>query len=121
MFKSLYIQQVRDVQSFISQEVYSSIKTVRVDIHEKLTPVSIKEEQKLNISVVDYIPFENKTKSGQFGMNKIYNSRCLLRILWKLDHLDPIWVNESTNNFISSRDCSRWCKVNKISGRFLDE
>ena len=121
MFKSSHIQQVRDIQSFISQEVYSSIKTVRVDIFEKLTSVSIKEEQKLNISVVDYISFESKTKSGQSEMNKIHNSRCLLIILWKLDHLDPIWVNGSTNNFISSRDCSRWYKANKIPGRFLDE
>jgi len=41
------------------------VKIVGVDIHEELTPVSIEEEQKLNISVINYVLSESKTKFGQ--------------------------------------------------------
>ena len=54
-------------------------------------------------------------------MNEAYNSGYLLRALWRLDHLCPIWVNGSTNNFITSRGSSKWCKVNEVLGRFLDK
>jgi len=80
-----------------------------------LTSVSIEEEYKLNVSVVNYVLFESKTESGQSRIK----SRHLLRVLWKLDHLGPIWMNGSTNNFISSKYCSRWCKMNKASEWFL--
>jgi len=30
-------------------------------------------------------------------------------------------MNEISNNFISSRGCNRWCKLNKILEKFLDE
>ena len=56
--------------------------------------------------MVDYISLKSKTKSGQFKVNKIHNYRYLIRVLWKLDHLGLIWINESTNNFISL-DCSK--------------
>lgn len=69
--------------------------------------------------MVDYVSPKRKIKFGQFRMNKIYNSRCLLRILQKLDYLSSIQINRSTNNFIFSRSCSR-CKENKILERFLD-
>ena len=45
------------------------MKTVRVDIYEKLTLFFIKEEQKLNISIVDYVSPKRKTKSGQYKIN----------------------------------------------------
>ena len=91
------------------------MKIVRVNIHKGLTPVSIEEEYKLNVSVVNYVLFESKIKSGQSRIK----SRHLLRVLWKLDHLGPIWMNGSTNNFISSRCCNRWYKVNKAPEWFL--
>jgi len=97
------------------------MKTIRVDIHEKLAPVFIKEEQKLNVSVIDCIPLESKMKSGQSRMNKTHKYKHLFRFLWKLDYLDPIWINGSTNNFISSRSCNRWYKANKILGKFLNK
>ena len=55
------------------------MKSVRVDIHEELTPTSIKEKQRLNVSVVDYVPSKSKVMTRQSRMNKIYNSRHLLR------------------------------------------
>ena len=73
------------------------MKTVKVNIYEKLTSASIKEEQKLDISVVDSGSFKSKVKSGQ--------SR----------------INGSTNNVIFSRSCSKWCKTNKAPERFLDK
>jgi len=42
------------------------MKAVRVDIHKELTSSLVKEEEKLNISVVDYVSLESKTKSEQF-------------------------------------------------------
>jgi len=53
------------------------MKVVRVDIYEEFISTFI-EEQKLNISVVDYILPENKRQSR---MNKTHNSRHLLRVL----------------------------------------
>ena len=38
-----YVQQVRDIQSFIGQEFHSSMKTIRVDIYKELTSSSIEE------------------------------------------------------------------------------
>ena len=77
--KSLYIQQSGNVQSFIRQEVHSSMKTVRVDIYKKLILASI-EWQRLNVCVVNYVIPEIKTKYRQFGMNKTHNSRYLPRV-----------------------------------------
>jgi len=79
------------------------------------------EGQKLNVSVVNYISSESKTKSGQSRINKTHNFGCLFRALWKLDHLGPFWMNRSTNDFITSRDSSRWYKVNEVLERFLDK
>ena len=90
-------------------------------MHEKLTLVSIEEGQELDVSVVDYISPESKAKPRQSRMDKAHNSGCLLKALWKSDHLCPIWVNGSTNNFITSRGSSRWCKTNEVPGRFLDK
>jgi len=112
---------VRNIQSFIGQEVDSSVKIIQVDVHEKLASVPIEKGQKLDVPVVNYVSPESKAKPGQSRVNKIYTSRCLLRVLWNLDHLGPFWVNRNTNNFITSRGSSRWCKSNKIPGRFLDE
>ena len=75
----------------------------------------------LNVSVVDYVSFKSKVKIRQSRINETHNSRHLLRILWKLVHLDLIWMNGISNNFISSRDCNRWCKLNKILEKFLDK
>ena len=116
-----HVQQVGDIQSCIRQEVHSSVKIVQVDVHEKLAPASVKEGQELDVSVVDYVSPESKAKSGQSRMDKAHNSGCLLRALWRPDHLGPLWVNRSTNNFITSRGSSRWCKANKVPGRFLDK
>jgi len=38
-----HVQQVRDIWSFIRQEVDSSVEIIRVDVYEKLTPASIEE------------------------------------------------------------------------------
>jgi len=54
------------------------MKVVRVDIYEEFIFTFIEEEQKPNISVVDYILPKNKRQSR---MNKTYNSRHLLRVL----------------------------------------
>ena len=94
------------------------MKAVRVDIHDELISFSIKEGQKLNVIVVDYVSFEIKTKFEQSKVDKTYNSRYLFRVLWKSDHLGPIWINGNTNNFISFRGYSRQCKANKIPERF---
>ena len=83
------------------------MEIIRVDVHEKLAPASVKEGKELNVSVVNYVSPESKAKSGQSRMDKAYNSGCLLRALWKSDHLYPIWVNGSTNYFITSRDSSK--------------
>jgi len=112
---------VRDIWSYIRQEVHSSVKVIGVDIHKKLTPASIEEEQELDVSVVNYVSPESKAEPRQSRMNKAHNSGCLLRVLWKSDHLCPIWVNRGTNNFITSRGSSRWCKANEVLGRFLDK
>ena len=112
---------VGDIWSFIKQEVDSSVKIIWVNVYEKLALASIKERQKLNIPVVDYVSLKSKAKPRQSKINKTHNSGCLLRALWKLDHLGPLWVNRSTNDFITSRGSSRWCKVNQVPGRFLDK
>ena len=57
-----YVQQVRDVWSFIRQEVNSSVKIIWVDVYEKLTPASIEEEQELDISVINYVSPKSKVK-----------------------------------------------------------
>ena len=41
----------------------SSMKTVRVNIYKEMTPTSIEEEQKLNVSVFKYISPESKAKT----------------------------------------------------------
>ena len=61
-----------------------------VDIYNKLVSASIEEEQKLNVPVVNYVSPRSKTKPEQSRMNKVHNSRYLLRALWKLDYLGPI-------------------------------
>jgi len=38
------------------------MKIVRIDIHEKLISVSIKERKKLDVFMVDYISSERKNK-----------------------------------------------------------
>jgi len=112
---------VGDIWSCIRQEVHSSVKIVQVDVYEKLVPASVKEEQELDIFVVNYVSPKSKSKLGQSRIDKTHNSRCLLRALWKPDHLGPFWMNRSTNNFITSRGSNRWCKVNEVPGRFLDK
>ena len=57
------------------------MKTVKVNIHEKLTSAFIKEEQKLNVSVVNSGSLESKAKYGQSRINKTYNFGHLLRVL----------------------------------------
>ena len=93
------------------------MEIVQVDVHEKLALASIKEGQELDVSVVNYISPETKLKPRQSKMNKTHNSRCLFRALGKSDHLCPIWVNRSTNDFITSRGSGRRCKVNEVPGR----
>ena len=66
------------------------MKVIRVDVHEKLIPASVKKGQELNVSVVNYVSPESKAEPRQSRMNEAYNSGCLLRALWKLDHLCPI-------------------------------
>jgi len=88
---------------------------------KKLALVSIEEGQELNVSVVNYVSPESKAKPGQSKINETHNSEYLLRVLWKLDHLGLFWMNRSTNNFITSRGSSRWCKANEVPGRFLDK
>ena len=97
------------------------MKIIQVDVHEKLILASIEEEWELDAPVVDYVSPESKLKPGQSKMNEIHNSGCLLRALWKSEHLCLIWVNGSTNYFITSRSSSRWCKANKVPGGFLDK
>ena len=41
----------------------SSIKTVRVNIHEEMIPISIEKGQKLNVSVFKYVSFKSKVKT----------------------------------------------------------
>ena len=57
-----HVQQVRDIRSFLSQEVHSSVKIIRVDVHKKLTPASVKEGQKLDVSVVNYVSSKSKAE-----------------------------------------------------------
>ena len=102
-----HVQQVGDIRSCIRQEVHSSVKIVQVNIHEKLALASVKEGKELNISVVNYVSPESKAEPRQSRMDKTHNSGCLLRVLWKSDHLRPIWMNGSTNYFITSRGSSR--------------
>ena len=87
------------------------MKTVREEIYEKLTLNFIEEEQKLNISIVNYVSPKSKIKSGKSIINKTYNSRYLLRILWKLIYLDPIQINRSTNNFIFLLQPLAWLRL----------
>ena len=110
-----------NIWSYIRQEVHSSVEIIRVDVYEKLALASVKEGKELDVSVVNYVSPESKLKPEQSRMDKAHNSGCLLRALWKLDHLCPIWVNGSTNYFITSRGSSRWCKANEVPGRLLDE
>ena len=41
----------------------SSIKTVRVNIHEEMIHISIEKGQKLNVSVFKYVSFKSKAKT----------------------------------------------------------
>ena len=70
-----------NIRSCIRQEVHSSVEIVQVDIPEKLVLASVKEGQELNVSIVNYVSPESKSKSGQSRMNETYNSRYLLRAL----------------------------------------
>ena len=65
------------------------MKVIRVDIYEELAFATVEKRQKLDIPVVDYVSPESKAKSGQSRVNKTHNSGCLLRVLWKSDHLGP--------------------------------
>jgi len=76
------------------------MKVIRVDIYEELASVPVEKGQKLDVSVVNYVSPESKAKSGQSRVNKTHNSGCLLRVLWKLDHLGPFCVNRSTNDLL---------------------
>ena len=96
-----HVQQVGDIRSCIRQEVHSSVKVIGVDIHEKLALASVKEGKELDVSVVNYVSPESKAEPRQSRMDKAYHSGCLLRALWKSDHLCLIWVNGSTYNFIT--------------------
>jgi len=66
------------------------MEIVWVNIYKKLTSISIEKEQELDVFVVKYVSSKSKMKSGQSRMDKTHNSRYLLRVLWKLDHLGPI-------------------------------
>ena len=57
------------------------MKAVGVDIYEELTSASIEEEQRLNVSVVNYVLSKSKTKSGQSKVSKIHTSKYLLSVL----------------------------------------
>jgi len=86
-----------------------------------LASAPIEKGQKLDVPMVNYVSLESKAKPGQSRMNEAHNSGCLLRALWKSDHLGSFWVNRSTNDFITSRGSSRWYKVNEVPERFLDK
>jgi len=97
-----HVQQVGDVQSFSGQEIDCCTKVIRVDIHEELKSASVEKGQKLDVSMVDYVFPKSKAKSGQSRVNKTHNSGCLLRVLWRLDHLGPFWMNRSTNDLLAT-------------------
>jgi len=97
------------------------MKVIRVDTHKKLASAPVEKGQKLNISMVNYVFPKSKVKPGQSRMNKIHYSGCLLRVLWKSDHMGPFWMNRSTNDLLATRAYSRRCKLNKTPERFLDE
>jgi len=79
------------------------MKVIGVDIHKKLASASIKKEQKLDVSMVDYVSPESKAKSEQSRMDETHNSGCLLRVLSKSNHLGLFWMNRSTNNLLATR------------------
>ena len=116
-----YVQQVRDVQSFSGQEIDCCMKVIWVDIYEELASAPVKEGKELDVPIVNYISPESKVKSGQSEINNTHNSGHLLRVLQKLDHLGPFWMDRSTNDLLATRAWSRRYKSNKIPGRFLDE
>ena len=85
------------------------MKVIWVDIYEKLASAPVEKGQELDVPMVDYVSPESKAKPGQSRMNKTHNSRCLLRVLWKLDHLGSFWINRSTNNLLATKAWSRRC------------
>ena len=46
------------------QEINCSIKVIGVDIHKKLVSAPVKKEQKLNVSMVNYVSSKSKAKPG---------------------------------------------------------
>ena len=72
------------------------MKVIRVDVHEKLALASVKEGQELDVSVVNYVSPKSKAEPRQSRMNEAHNSECLLRAVWRLDHLYPIWTSAPT-------------------------
>ena len=110
--KSSSIQQVvGDVQSFIRQKVHSSMKIVRVNIYQKLISISIKEEQKLNVSVVNYVSSKSNAKSELSRMNKIHKYRHLLKVLWKSNYL---YYNSRLDVKSKEEPCIEFIQENSI-------
>jgi len=58
------------------------MKVIKVKIHKKLASAPVEKEQKLDISMVNYVSSKSKAKPRQSEMNKTYYSGHLLRFLW---------------------------------------
>ena len=54
------------------------MNTIRVEIHKKFIPTSVKKEQKLNIPIVNYISLKSKTKSKQFRIKHIISAQSFI-------------------------------------------
>ena len=100
---TIHVQQVGNVQGFPRQKIDCCMKVIWVDIYKELASAPVEKGQKLDVTMVNYVSSESKAKSGQSRINKTYNSGCLLRVLWKSDHLGPFWMNRSTNNLLATR------------------
>jgi len=50
------------------------VRGIRINIHDKRADVVVKERDKKNISVVNYVSTKGKTKKGKTNFNISHNS-----------------------------------------------
>jgi len=86
-----------------------------------VTLSSVKKRQEQDVTVVDDIPSQTKSKSRKTRVNKGHNLRNILRVPRSSDHLGPVRVNRSTHYLVSFQGDSRGSITNKVPGRFLDK
>ena len=71
--------------------------------------------------MVDHVSSQAKPKSREMRVNKIHNSRNILRVPRDSDHLGLVRVNRNAHNLVFFQRNSRESIVNKVLGRFLNK